>query len=62
MSMGTNTQREAMIEVGRRIWVRGFAAANDGNLSIRLDDDRYLTTATGSSIATLRAIPAWLTV
>lgn len=40
--------RQDMIEVGRRIWVKGFVAANDGNLSIRLAEDRYLTTATGS--------------
>ncbi len=40
--------RETMIEIGRRIWARGFAAGNDGNLSIRLSDDRFLATATGS--------------
>ena len=39
---------DAIIEVGRRIWVQGFAAANDGNLSIRLSEDRILATATGS--------------
>jgi L-fuculose-phosphate aldolase len=42
------TAREQLIEIGRRIWVRGFAAANDGNLSVRLDDDRLLVTSSGS--------------
>lgn len=40
--------RAAMIEVGRRVWIRGFAAANDGNLSVRLAADRFLVTASGT--------------
>ncbi|MGL4462971.1 MAG: class II aldolase/adducin family protein, partial [Planctomycetia bacterium] len=28
--------RETICEVGRRLYNRGFAAANDGNISIRL--------------------------
>jgi len=40
--------RAALTEIGRRIWVKGFAAANDGNLSVRLGPGRFLTTATGS--------------
>jgi L-fuculose-phosphate aldolase len=38
-----------MLEVGRRLWLRGFVAANDGNLSVRLDDGRVLATPTGIS-------------
>jgi L-fuculose-phosphate aldolase len=33
-----------IVEVGRRLWVRGFVAANDGNISVRLDDRRLMTT------------------
>ena len=28
--------REQMCEIGRRIYAKGFAAANDGNISYRL--------------------------
>lgn len=38
--------RELLCEIGRRIWMRGYVAANDGNFSCRLDDDRVLTTPT----------------
>jgi len=35
-----------MCEIGRRIYNKGFAAANDGNISCRLSDDRVLCTPT----------------
>lgn len=38
--------REEMCEVGRRVYAKGFAAANDGNISYRLDDNRVLCTPT----------------
>jgi len=38
--------REEMCEVGRRIYNKGFAAANDGNISYRLGEDRVLCTPT----------------
>jgi L-fuculose-phosphate aldolase len=41
--------RAEIVEVGRRLWVRGFVASNDGNISVRLDDDRLITTPTGVS-------------
>ena len=33
-----------IVEVGRRLWVQGFVASNDGNISVRLSADRILTT------------------
>ena len=36
--------RNDIVEVGRRLWVRGFVASNDGNISVRLDDSRLLMT------------------
>ena len=33
-----------IVEVGRRLWVREFVASNDGNISVRLDDRRIMTT------------------
>jgi L-fuculose-phosphate aldolase len=41
--------RKQIIEIGRRIWVRGFVASNDGNISVRLNDDEILTTPHGVS-------------
>lgn len=41
--------RADIVEVGRRLHQRGFIASNDGNISVRLDDDRLLTTPKGVS-------------
>lgn len=36
--------RADIVEVGRRLWDRGYVASNDGNISVRLDDQRLITT------------------
>ena len=36
--------RADIVEVGRRLWERGFVASNDGNISVRLDERRLMTT------------------
>jgi len=36
--------RADIVEVGRRLYARGYVASNDGNISIRLDDETILTT------------------
>src|SRR3954469_25671775 len=36
--------REQMCDVGRRIWLKGFCAGNEGNHSFRLSEDRILCT------------------
>lgn len=41
--------RRDIVEVGRRLWTRGFVASNDGNISVRLPGDRLLMTPTGVS-------------
>lgn len=33
-----------IVEVGRRLYARGFVASNDGNITIRIAEDRLLTT------------------
>ncbi len=38
--------RETMCEIGHRVWQREYVAANDGNFSVRLDDDTFLCTPT----------------
>lgn len=42
-------QKREMCEIGRRIWMKGFCAGNEGNHSLRLSEDRYLCTPTGIS-------------
>src|SRR5918995_6469253 len=36
--------RAEMVEVGRRLYARAYVASNDGNISVRLDDTRLITT------------------
>src|SRR5262249_22892202 len=36
--------RDALVEVGRRLYARGYTASNDGNVSTRLDGGRLLMT------------------
>jgi len=36
--------RADIVEVGRRLWERGYVASNDGNISVRLDEGRLITT------------------
>src|SRR4051812_19679525 len=38
--------KEEMCEIGRRVYHRGFAAANDGNITVRLNDREVLCTPT----------------
>ena len=41
--------REEIVEVGRLMFQREWVAANDGNITVRLDDDVILATPTGLS-------------
>lgn len=36
--------RDGIVEVGRRMYARGYTASNDGNISVRLERDRLLMT------------------
>ena len=36
--------RTDIVEIGRRLWQRGFVASNDGNISVRMGPDRLLMT------------------
>src|SRR5688572_27544684 len=43
--MSTETSLRAdIVEVGRRMYARGYTASNDGNISVRLDTERLLMT------------------
>ncbi len=38
-----------VVQVGKRMYDRGYVASNDGNISVRLSEDRLLITMTGVS-------------
>jgi ribulose-5-phosphate 4-epimerase/fuculose-1-phosphate aldolase len=43
------TQRRLICALGRRMWEKGWVAANDGNLSRRLGEGLFLVTPAGVS-------------
>ncbi|HBM59873.1 MAG TPA: class II aldolase family protein, partial [Citreicella sp.] len=47
--MDNKELREFICEIGRRAYNRGMGAANDGNISVLLDDGTLLCTPTGVS-------------
>jgi L-fuculose-phosphate aldolase len=47
MAKTEREHRQEVVEVGRLIWQKGWVAANDGNITIRLEEDRILATPTG---------------
>ncbi|MFQ5639181.1 MAG: class II aldolase/adducin family protein [bacterium] len=50
MTAPSETQlRELIVDIGRRMYDRGTVAANDGNISVRMGDNKILTTPTGVS-------------
>ena len=44
--MNEHKLKEQICEIGRRLYAKGFAAANDGNITIRLNDREVLCTPT----------------
>jgi len=45
--------REEIVEVGRKLYERGFVAGTNGNLSVRFDTDLILTTPRGACLGAL---------
>lgn len=41
--------RRLMVDIGRRMYLKGFVAANDGNISVKVGPDALLVTPTGVS-------------
>jgi L-fuculose-phosphate aldolase len=41
------TMKKALVDYGRRLYEQGMIAGTDGNLSVRLDDDRIMVTPSG---------------
>lgn len=44
--MNTHAIKQEICEIGRRLYAKGFAAANDGNISYRLSENEVLCTPT----------------
>ena len=49
MPLSEREHRQNIVEIGRLVYQKGWVAANDGNISIRLDEERLLATPTGIS-------------
>lgn len=49
MPLSEKEHREAICEVGRLVYQKGWVASNDGNISVRLESNRILSTPTGVS-------------
>lgn len=41
--------KEQICDVCNKMWQKGWVAANDGNVSVRIEEDRFLCTPTGIS-------------
>ncbi len=41
--------KKLIIDIGKRIWTRGYVAANDGNITVKISENEILTTPTGVS-------------
>jgi L-fuculose-phosphate aldolase len=46
--------RQQMVTIGRRMYQRGLVTATDGNISVRLDGERMLLTASGVCLGEMR--------
>ncbi len=49
MAKTEQEHRQDILDVGKLIYQKGWVAANDGNISVRLDERRILCTCTGVS-------------
>lgn len=49
MSFNENEIKQQICDIGKRIYNRNMVAANDGNISVKLNDHEYLCTPTGVS-------------
>lgn len=47
-------ERQDIIDIGRKLYEKGFVAANDGNISLKISDNEILITTTGISKGEMR--------
>jgi len=55
MAKTEQQHRQDIVEIGRLVYQKGWVAANDGNITIRLDANRVLATPTGVSKGMMHA-------
>ena len=55
MKQNLVSMKNNIIEAGKRAYARGYVAANDGNMSVRIDAKRILITPTGVSKGFMKA-------
>jgi L-fuculose-phosphate aldolase len=48
-SNGEFELKKMIIDIGKRLWQRIYIASNDGNISVKINDNEILTTPTGVS-------------
>ena len=53
MELNAMKEREAICDVCHKMWQRGIVAANDGNVSVKLEDGTFLSTPSGVSKAAM---------
>ena len=51
MELNAMKEREEICDVCHKMWQRGIVAANDGNVSVKLEDGTFLCTPSGVSKA-----------
>ena len=49
MTFDEQVVREQICDVCHKMWQLGWVAANDGNVSVRIDEDTIIATPTGIS-------------
>jgi L-fuculose-phosphate aldolase len=54
MQSSEHTLREEIVEIGRLVYQKGWVASNDGNISVRLEPNRILSTPTRISKGRMR--------
>ncbi|MBN9780995.1 aldolase [Vibrio parahaemolyticus] len=53
--MGEIEYKNEIVELGKSLFQRGYATGSSGNLSVLMEDGRYIATPTGSSLGFLKA-------
>ena len=53
MELNAMKEREEICDVCHKMWQRGIVAANDGNVSVKLEDGTFLCTPSGVSKAAM---------
>lgn len=46
---GESAAKDLIIDIGKKLWTRGYVAANDGNISVRISENEMLITSSGVS-------------